>query len=128
MDRAAFDHAAKLLALSLTDEMIDSLRADYGHTNAAVLLHWRGAVLSLLTAEPERPQAIERALRDLLAVIAADDLIPESVSYMRQAREALSAEPSDERTCPCGFDNEPWHYPRGGVCSVGAAMPVRKKP
>lgn len=30
------------------------------------------------------------ALRDLLAVIEADDLIPESVSYMRQARAALA--------------------------------------
>jgi hypothetical protein len=36
-----------------------------------------------------REERLETALRDLLAVIAADDLIPESVSYMRQAREAL---------------------------------------
>jgi uncharacterized paraquat-inducible protein A len=34
---------------------------------------------------------LETALSDLLAVIAADNLIPESVSYMRQAREALEA-------------------------------------
>lgn len=35
----------------------------------------------------------EDALRDLLGVISTDDLIPESVSYMRQAREALAAHP-----------------------------------
>jgi hypothetical protein len=29
------------------------------------------------------------ALRDLLAVVANDDLIPESVSYMKQARAAI---------------------------------------
>ncbi len=43
-------HAAKLLALSLTDAMLDSLRADYGHTNVAVLRHWRGMVLESLDA------------------------------------------------------------------------------
>jgi len=41
-----------------------------------------------------KEQRLETALRDLLAVISADDLIPESVSYMRQARAALlDAEP-----------------------------------
>ncbi len=30
------------------------------------------------------------ALRDVLNVIAADDLIPETVSYMRQARAAIA--------------------------------------
>lgn len=29
------------------------------------------------------------ALRDLLNVIAVDELIPESVSYMKQARQAM---------------------------------------
>ena len=28
------------------------------------------------------------------------------------------------RLCPCGLGNEPWHYPRGGVCGVGAGMKV----
>jgi hypothetical protein len=50
-DRATLHHAAKLLALSLTDEMLDSLRADYGDTNVAVLRHWRAEVLALLDAE-----------------------------------------------------------------------------
>jgi hypothetical protein len=36
-----------------------------------------------------RERRLETALRDLLTVIAADDLIHESVSYMRQARKAL---------------------------------------
>jgi hypothetical protein len=50
-------------------------------------------VLTLLDAEP-RKLRLATALRDLLAVISADELIPESVSYMRQAREALlDAEP-----------------------------------
>lgn len=38
--------------------------------------------------------SVRQALRDLLDVIAADDLIPESVSYMRQARAALKAKSS----------------------------------
>jgi hypothetical protein len=44
------------------------------------------------------------ALSELLAVIAADDLIPESVSYMRQARAALApGEPAlTDRVACCG--------------------------
>lgn len=34
---------------------------------------------------------LELALYDLLTVIATDQLIPESVSYMRQARAAIGA-------------------------------------
>jgi len=44
------------------------------------------AVLPLLTAAPE----LFEALRDLVNVIAVDDLVPESVSYMRQTRAALA--------------------------------------
>jgi hypothetical protein len=40
----------------------------------------------LIAAAPELLQA----LRDLLNVIAADDLVPESVSYMKQARAAIA--------------------------------------
>lgn len=40
----------------------------------------------LLAAAPE----LAVALRDLLDVIAVDNLIPEAVSYMRQARAALA--------------------------------------
>lgn len=40
-------HAARLLAKSLTDAMIGSVRADWGKTNAAVLEHWRAEVLRL---------------------------------------------------------------------------------
>lgn len=27
--------------------------------------------------------------------------------------------------CPCGHGDEPWHFPKGGVCTVGMDMPVR---
>jgi hypothetical protein len=27
--------------------------------------------------------------------------------------------------CPCGLSDEPWHWPRGGVCKVGAEMPLK---
>lgn len=37
----------------------------------------------------KRCAELETALRDLLMVIEVDQLIPESVSYMRQARAAL---------------------------------------
>ena len=52
--RLRFEHAAKLLAKSLTDEMLDSIRADYGSTNAGVLRHWRAEVLSTLPIGEER--------------------------------------------------------------------------
>jgi hypothetical protein len=38
----------------------------------------------------EERDRLLNALRDLVAVVAEDELIPESVSYMKQAREALS--------------------------------------
>lgn len=41
-------HAAKLLALFVTDELVDTVRADWGNTNAAVLRDWRDDVLRLL--------------------------------------------------------------------------------
>lgn len=42
-------HAARLLAKSLTDEMIESVRYGWwGFTNAAVLRHWRTEVLAIL--------------------------------------------------------------------------------
>lgn len=37
----------------------------------------------------QKVDLLRTALRDILNVIAADDLIPESVSYMKLAREAL---------------------------------------
>lgn len=40
----------------------------------------------LMAAAPD----LQKALDDLLKVIAADELIPESVSYMRQARAVLA--------------------------------------
>jgi hypothetical protein len=42
--------------------------------------------MSLIAAAPD----LLAALRDLLNVIAADDLVPESVSYMQQARAAIA--------------------------------------
>ena len=47
MDTTELEHAARLLAKSLTDELLSDIRALWGHTNAAVLLHWRTEVLRL---------------------------------------------------------------------------------
>lgn len=44
------------------------------------------ANMRLIAAAPD----LLEALRDLLNVIATDDLVPESVSYMQQARAALA--------------------------------------
>lgn len=44
-DRARLIHAAKSLAANLTDEMLETLRAEWGNTNVAVLTHWRAEVL-----------------------------------------------------------------------------------
>jgi hypothetical protein len=38
----------------------------------------------------EERNTLRTALQDLLNVISADDLIPENVSYMRQARAAVT--------------------------------------
>lgn len=61
-------HAAKLLALSLTDEMLDSLRADYGNTNVAVLRHWKAAVLREVAEASGRPapQSIASTIAGML--------------------------------------------------------------
>lgn len=39
--------------------------------------------------DKDKIRILRTALADLLAVIAIDELIPESVSYMQEAREAL---------------------------------------
>lgn len=41
-------HAAKLLAKSLPDDMLESLRQEYGNTNVAVVRHWRDEVLRMI--------------------------------------------------------------------------------
>lgn len=46
-ERKELTHAARLLAKSLSDAMIGSVRQDWGKTNAAVLEHWRAEVLRL---------------------------------------------------------------------------------
>lgn len=43
----------------------------------------------------DRSGPAPEALNDLVNVIAADSLIPESVSYMKAARAALSGKPPD---------------------------------
>lgn len=49
----AMRHAATLLAKSLTDEMLHSIRIEWGNTNAAVLTHWRAEVLAALARLPD---------------------------------------------------------------------------
>jgi len=46
---ANLEHAAKLLALSVPDALIEPLRAEWGNTNLAVLKHWRDEVLTSLS-------------------------------------------------------------------------------
>ena len=44
-------YAAKMLSLSLTDEMLETLRLEWGNTNAAVLRHWRDEVIRVLSVK-----------------------------------------------------------------------------
>lgn len=56
------------------------------------------AVLALLAQEAARGEVVlelREALQGLLDVIAADELVPESVIYMRQARAVLQRSYSD---------------------------------
>lgn len=106
--RKAQDDAAAMLLIDLafllppgTDlQRITTLLIAYRH---AVTAHTRD----------EDPSDLEKALRDLLDVIAADNLIPESVSYMRQARAALPqafASAPPEKVCPkCGSPDRDLH-------------------
>ena len=70
-----------------TDELVRRLRND--EAGPAGINH----------AKTMRTHAakLECALRGLLYVIDIDELIPESVSYMRQAREALTLPPIKPR-------------------------------
>ncbi len=68
--RDELQHAAKLLAKSLTDEMINSLRPEWGHTNAQVLFDWKAAVLKALASLP--PAEPPQFTADELALIASE--------------------------------------------------------
>ncbi len=46
--RTELEHAARLLAKSLSGGMLAAIQAEWGNTNAAVLEHWRDEVLRLL--------------------------------------------------------------------------------
>ena len=53
--REALNHPAKLLALSLTDGMLESVQREWGPMDTAVLRHWRGLVLAALADPKEMP-------------------------------------------------------------------------
>jgi hypothetical protein len=72
----------------------DELKAHFDRI-AAKHRSERAAQIKALEAENH---SLREALTDLLNVIAADDLIPESVSYMKQARKVL-AHANHTRTC-----------------------------
>lgn len=38
---------------------------------------------------------------------------------LSQSDNEPSPSPAPERKCQCGLGDEPWHWPRGGVCTVG---------
>jgi hypothetical protein len=75
---------------------------------------------------------IARLHREISELSAALDASLESENANQGLREG-STEPAREPEatpkatgCPCGLSDEPWHWPRGGVCAVGASMPVGK--
>jgi hypothetical protein len=80
--------------------------AGYLSVEQARALHeWLGKALPF---DPDTHQEDSRkvdllrtALRDLLDVVTTDDLIPESVSYMKQAREAMEKTGGQWISCRC---------------------------
>jgi hypothetical protein len=75
---------------------------------------------------PDIPALIERlrAEADKCAWQTVTDLLREAADTLDTLTTLTTL--TAERTCPCGFDNEPWHYPRNGMCSIGANMRVKK--
>lgn len=57
---ASLEYAALLLARSLTDEMLHTLRVEWGNTNVAVLKHWQSEVLRYLEARPDIYNDVKR--------------------------------------------------------------------
>ncbi len=54
-------HAAVLLARSLTDEMLHTIRVEWGTTNASVLEHWRAEILaSPVAVEPQQQEVVKQ--------------------------------------------------------------------
>jgi len=68
-------------------------------------------------------QTARTALRDLLDVIAADDLIPETVSYMKQARAALADQPEPASGITVKAD-----YKMGGKVARPPLEPLETEP
>lgn len=81
--------------------------------------------VSALTAQRER---LRTALDDILCVIIADDLIPESVSYMREARAALALSATPAKSCEWTEDADGiWHTGCGHTFFFDTDGPVENK-
>lgn len=76
-------------------------------TTVDALLHRaRRAVRNLRAGNPSR-EALNAAANIIEALL--DERYPLSL-------------PKGFLACPCGHADEPWHWPRGGMCGVGAEM------
>ena len=84
MPRTPAPHTVEYSASRDAWLVLDKTGYEYGGRNVASFVEEADA--RAFVALP----ALQEALRDLLDVISADDLVPESVSYMRQARAALA--------------------------------------
>jgi hypothetical protein len=63
------------------------------------------------------------------AGVPSEDLVTGTREALEKLRKKLvftkgSFKPA---ACPCGHTDEPWHWPRGGICAIGMDMrPARK--
>jgi hypothetical protein len=98
----------------------------------AIVKSWQALALALTSDyEVMRDDRVKaRALRQ-----CADELSAALDAHQEEENQSLregSSQPTrtPEATpkaldCPCGLSDEPWHWPRGGVCKVGAEMPLK---
>jgi hypothetical protein len=60
------------------------------------------------------------------AGVADEDLVTGSCPALEKLRAKLVFTKGSFKTapvaCPCGHADEPWHWPRGGICTVGLGM------
>lgn len=81
----SFDSGTKVITCDSESLLIASLEECEVETVAE-----RKANAEFIVRACNSHEELVEALRDLLQVIATDELIPESVSYMQQARAALA--------------------------------------
>ena len=66
---------------------------------------------------------IERQQQRLFdACISSGGWAPTLRDLIAEVERLRSLAVPQTSTCPCGKGNEPWHFPRGGICTVGMEM------